>query len=96
MDEGFWLVSGDNVVRDGVTAEIAEPNATPVEGARGAPIEATVAGLPGNACNITRLLPAEPLVRVDGTDKLASIVTRAFRAVAGRGVGSTAGSGPPW
>ncbi len=37
-------------------------------------INATIAEIPGVACRITRLLLAEPLVRVDGTDRLATIV----------------------
>ena len=51
-------------------------------------IEATVTDFPGIECIITRLLLAEPLVSVAGTDRLADIVARHASAVIGESIGT--------
>ena len=62
---------------------IPDEDPAEIEGALRALIETSVAALPGIGCRITRLLLAEPLVRVDGTDRLATILAGHASAVIG-------------
>jgi len=67
---------------------IPDEDPAEVEGTLRALIQATVADMPGIACTITRLLLAEPLVRVDGTDRLAAIIARHASDVIGETIGT--------
>jgi acetylornithine deacetylase/succinyl-diaminopimelate desuccinylase-like protein len=67
---------------------IPDEDPAEVEGTLRALIQATVADMPGIASTITRLLLAEPLVRVDGTDRLAAIVARHASDVIGETIGT--------
>ncbi len=67
---------------------IPDEDPAEVEGALRSLIEARVADLPGITCRISRLLLAEPLVRVDGTDRLAGILARHASDVIGETIGT--------
>ncbi len=67
---------------------IPDEDPAQVEDTLRALIEGRVAEMPGITCRITRLLLAEPLVRVDGTDRLAGIVARHARDVLGEAIGT--------
>lgn len=67
---------------------IPDEDPSEVEASLRALINAAVTDLPGIACTITRLLLAEPLVRVAGTDRLADIVARHASAVIGETIGT--------
>ncbi len=67
---------------------IPDEDPAQVEDTLRALIEGRVAEMPGIACRITRLLLAEPLVRVDGTDRLAEIVARHASDVIGETIGT--------
>jgi acetylornithine deacetylase/succinyl-diaminopimelate desuccinylase-like protein len=67
---------------------IPDEDPAEVEASLRALIRATVADMPDIGCTIDRALLAEPLVRVDGTDKLADIVARHASDVIGEPIGT--------